>query len=64
VQRAGNLTRGKLVQQAYLGDQNDLRIELLGGEQIRAVGPAANGYQRGEEVTVELPVEACRLLRL
>jgi iron(III) transport system ATP-binding protein len=63
VQRAGNLARGRLVQQAYLGDQNDLRIELLGGEQIRAVGPAASGYQRGEEVMVELPPEACLLLR-
>jgi hypothetical protein len=45
------------------GDQHDLRIALAGGEQIRAVGPAAADYQQGEEVTVELPVEACRLLR-
>jgi iron(III) transport system ATP-binding protein len=62
-QRTGNLARGRLVQQAYLGDQQDLRIALPGGEQIRAIAAAAGGYQQGEEVTVELPAEACRLLR-
>jgi iron(III) transport system ATP-binding protein len=62
-QPAGNVARGRLLQQAYLGDQQDLRIALQGGEQIRAVGSPAGAYQQGEQVIVELPAEACRLLR-
>ena len=58
-----NLARGRLLQQAYLGDFHDLRIVLSSGEQVRALTPAGAAFEQGEEVMVELPVEACRLLR-
>jgi iron(III) transport system ATP-binding protein len=63
VEAAENFARGRLLQQAYLGDFHDLRIALAGGEQIRALAPAGAGYEGGEEVLVELPARACRLLR-
>jgi iron(III) transport system ATP-binding protein len=62
-QRGENLASGRLLQQAYLGDFHDLRIALSGGAQVRALTPAGPGYQGGEEVLVELPAHACRLLR-
>ncbi len=57
-----NLAGGRLVQQAYLGDLQDIRILLPGGAQIRALTPSGNCYQAGEEVFVELPAERCTLL--
>jgi iron(III) transport system ATP-binding protein len=61
--RGENLASGRLVQQAYLGDFHDLRIALAGGAQVRALTPAGPRYDGGEEVVVELPAHACRLLR-
>jgi len=58
-----NLAGGHLVQHAYLGDLQDIRILLPGGAQIRALTPAGNFFQAGEEVFVELPIERCYLLR-
>ncbi len=58
-----NSVTGRLVQQAYLGDLQDLRIALPGGLQVRALAPSGQSYQIGEEVVVELPQEACRLVR-
>jgi iron(III) transport system ATP-binding protein len=58
-----NSARGRLVHQAYLGDLQDLRIALTGGEEVRALAPATGAWREGEEVTVELPAESCRLLR-
>ncbi len=60
---SGNTVTGRLVQQAYLGDLQDLRIELRGQQQIRAFTPSGQSYDVGEEILVELPVEACRLAR-
>ncbi len=60
---AGNAVAGRLVHQAYLGDLMDLHIELPGGAPIRAQVPAGPAYQAGAQVLVELPVEACRLVR-
>jgi len=61
--RGENLANGRLLQQAYLGDFHDLRIALSGGAQLRALTPAGPAYDGGEEVIVELPPNACRLLR-
>lgn len=69
VRRAGgvtagdNLTAGRLVQRAYLGDLEDLRIALPGGMVVRALVPAGQRYEPGEELLVELPADACRLVR-
>jgi iron(III) transport system ATP-binding protein len=57
-----NLAGGRLVQQAYLGELQDVRILLQGGAHVHALTPSAKRYQAGEEVFVELPVEECRLL--
>ena len=61
--RGENLATGRLLQQAYLGDFHDLRIALAGGAQVRALTPAGPVYEGGEEVIVELPPHACRVLR-
>jgi iron(III) transport system ATP-binding protein len=58
-----NAAAGRLIQDAYLGDLRDLRIELPGGLQIRALLSSSQSYQVGEEVLVELPADACRLVR-
>jgi iron(III) transport system ATP-binding protein len=58
-----NGASGRLVQQAYLGDLQDLRIALPGGLEVRALVPSGQRYRIGEEVVVQLPQEACRLVR-
>jgi len=55
--------RGQLVQQAYLGDLQDLRVALPGGLEVRALAPSGQLYRVGDEVIVHLPQEACRLVR-
>ncbi len=60
---SNNTATGRLVQQAYLGDLQDLRIALPGGLQIRALAPSGQRYQLGEEVVVELPQDGCRLVQ-
>ncbi|GAC1535480.1 MAG: ABC transporter ATP-binding protein [Myxococcales bacterium] len=57
-----NMARGRLVQLAYLGDMQDVRIALEGGEQIRALTRSGQTYQNGDQVLVELPMSGCRLL--
>jgi iron(III) transport system ATP-binding protein len=57
-----NLAGGRLLQQAYLGDLQDIRIALPWGAQLRALTPTGKPYQQGEEVFVELPLEQCYLL--
>jgi iron(III) transport system ATP-binding protein len=59
----GNAATGRLVQSAYLGDLVDLRIELAPGVQVRALIPAGPRYRAGDPLLVELPAEACRLVR-
>jgi iron(III) transport system ATP-binding protein len=58
-----NGVSGQLVQQAYLGDLQDLRVALPGGFEVRALAPSGQHYQIGDEVVVHLPQEACRLVR-
>ena len=57
-----NVADGRLLQQAYLGDLQDIRIALAGGAQLRALTPTVAAYQPGEQVFVELPLEHCRVL--
>lgn len=57
-----NFAAGRLLQQAYLGDLQDIRIALPGGEQLRALTPSGKPYQLGEELYLELPFEQCYLL--
>src|SRR5216683_7437837 len=54
-----NLAGGRLLQQAYLGDLQDIRIALADGAQLRALTPSGKPYQPGEEVFVELAFEDC-----
>jgi hypothetical protein len=58
-----NGVSGQLVQQAYLGDLQDLRITLPGGLEVRALAPSGQHYRIGDEVVVQFPQEACRLVR-
>jgi iron(III) transport system ATP-binding protein len=62
IARGENVASGRLLQQAYLGDFQDLRIALAGGTQVRALTPAGPAFEGGEAVVVELPQEACHLL--
>jgi iron(III) transport system ATP-binding protein len=57
-----NALRGRVLQQAYLGDHQDVRIELAGGVQVRALAPAGETYEPGAEVLVEVPPAACRIV--
>lgn len=54
---------GRLIQQAYLGDLQDLRIALPGDLQVRVLAPGGDRYEPGDTVVVQLPQEACRLVR-
>jgi iron(III) transport system ATP-binding protein len=60
---APNTVRGRLAQQAYLGDQHDLQIVLPGGTFVRAFAPLGDRYESGQELLVEFPPEACLLVR-
>ncbi len=57
-----NVADGRLLQQAYLGDLQDIRIALAGGAQLRALTTTVAAYEPGEQVFVELPLEHCRVL--
>ena len=58
-----NTALGRLVQHAYLGDLQDLRIMLPGSLQIRVLTTSRQRYRPNDQLLVELPVEACRLVR-
>ena len=58
-----NMVSGRLTQQAYLGDLQDLHVALPGGVQIRALAPAGEPYEAGQEVIIELPADGCLLVR-
>ena len=57
-----NAALGRLVQHAYLGDLQDLRI-MLGSLPIRALTSSRERYRPDDQLLVELPAEACRLVR-
>ena len=57
-----NAVAGRVVQQAYMGDHQDLRIELPGGLQVRALAPSRERYDVGADVLVEFPPADCRVV--
>jgi len=58
-----NTIRGRLAQQAYLGDLHDLQIALPGGTLVRAFAPLDDRYEPGQELLVQFPPAACLLVR-
>jgi iron(III) transport system ATP-binding protein len=58
-----NTAMGRLIQSAYLGDLQDLRIMLPGNLQIRVLTTNRHRYRPNDQLLVELPAEACRLVR-
>jgi iron(III) transport system ATP-binding protein len=59
---AENQVPGRVLQQAYLGDEQDLRIELLGGVQVRALAPSREQYMPGDDVQVHFSPSACQIV--
>jgi iron(III) transport system ATP-binding protein len=53
----GNVLEGELAEITYLGDVQQLRVRLLGGQSIKAVElhPARNALLQGTRVTVLIP---------
>jgi iron(III) transport system ATP-binding protein len=59
-----NRAPGRVVRQTYLGEIRDYLVEIPGGLQIRAVTDPAIDHPIGSEVTVELPIERCRIVEV
>lgn len=59
---SGNSIRGRVVQQAYLGDHQDVRIQLPGDLQVRALVPSRENYQLADEVEVHFAPEECHVV--
>jgi iron(III) transport system ATP-binding protein len=57
-----NQLSGRVLQQAYLGDHQDLRIELSGGIRIRALAPSRDHYHPGDEVQLHFSPSACHIV--
>jgi iron(III) transport system ATP-binding protein len=57
-----NVARGRIVQQAYLGDQQDVRIELVGGLQVRALVPSRQQHEPGSAVLVQFSPSDCHIV--
>jgi iron(III) transport system ATP-binding protein len=57
-----NVVRGRVLQQAYLGDQQDVRIELIGGLQVRALVPSRQQHEPGAEVVVQFSPGDCHIV--
>jgi iron(III) transport system ATP-binding protein len=60
---SNNCSRAAVVQEVYLGDRRDLRVQLANGLQLRALAATGQRHAAGSEVVVHLPPEACRLVR-
>jgi ABC-type Fe3+/spermidine/putrescine transport system ATPase subunit len=59
---ADGVLRGRVVQRAYLGDNQDVRIELPGGMQIRALVPSRDQFQAADEVHVHFSPADCHIV--
>jgi iron(III) transport system ATP-binding protein len=57
-----NVAHGRVVQQAYLGDQQDVRIELVGGLLVRALVPSRQQHEPGSEVVVQFSPSDCHIV--
>jgi len=58
----GNHFRGRVLRSAYLGEARDYQVELEAGGRVRATAPPTSDLPVGSEVTVQLPVERCRVV--
>jgi TOBE domain len=58
-----NVIRGRLIGQAYLGDQQDLRFEVSGGDTVRALAPSSLPFSNGVEAVLHFPPRDCRVVR-
>jgi iron(III) transport system ATP-binding protein len=58
-----NVIRGRLIGQAYLGDQQDLRLEVSGGNTVRALAPSHLLFPAGAETLLHFPPQDCRVVR-
>jgi len=61
---ATNRVVGRITRQTYLGEIRDYLIEVPGGMQLRAVTSPSLQHEIGSEVTLELPIEHCRIVEL
>jgi iron(III) transport system ATP-binding protein len=59
---ADNTLEGRVIQQAYLGDHQDLRIELPGGICVRALAPSRDQFEPGDDVQVQFSSSACHIV--
>ena len=59
---AENALSGRVLQQAYLGERQDLRIALDGGLQVRALAPSSESYAPGDQVQVHFAASACQIV--
>jgi ABC-type Fe3+/spermidine/putrescine transport system ATPase subunit len=57
-----NAVSGRVLQQAYLGDYQDLRLELPGGIHVRALAPSREQYEPGDQVQIHFSPGACRIV--
>ncbi len=57
-----NVVRGRVLQQAYLGDQQDVRVELSGDLQVRALVPSRQQHEPGSEVFVQFSPSDCHIV--
>jgi ABC-type Fe3+/spermidine/putrescine transport system ATPase subunit len=58
-----NVIRGRLIGQAYLGDQQDLRFEVSVGVTVRALAPSGQPFSNGVETVLHFPPQDCRVVR-
>ncbi|MBV8600304.1 MAG: ABC transporter ATP-binding protein [Candidatus Eremiobacteraeota bacterium] len=59
-----NALSGTIARQTYLGEIRDYLIEIPGGLQLRAVTDPGVVHEVGSEVTLNLPVERCRIVEV
>jgi len=57
-----NAVHGRVVQQAFLGDHQDVRVELAGGIQVRALAPSREDFEPGTEVRVQFSPGDCHIV--
>jgi len=57
-----NTVRGRVLQHAYLGDHQDLRIVLDGDLEVRALAPSREPFAVDDQVVVEFSPNACQLV--
>ena len=59
---ASSALRGTVVRSAYLGESRDLLIDMENFSRLRASVPASREFVAGQQVTVYLPIESCRIV--